>query len=81
MTVLEVICKTVAMQNSCQWPFSMCPIPQLRLVGVKTSYIFFFSYFLDTLSSEPHYKSLFGAPSWLYPVTESQEENVGKDLS
>ena len=40
----------------------MCPIPQLRLVGVKTSYIFFFSYFLDTLSSEPHYKSLFGAP-------------------
>ena len=33
MTVLEVICKTVAMQNNSQWPGSMRPIPQLRLVG------------------------------------------------
>ena len=41
MTVPEVICKTVAMQNNdSQWPCSMCPIPRLRLVGVRTSYIF-----------------------------------------
>ena len=40
MTILEVICKTVAMQNNSQWPYSMCPIPQFRLVGVRTSHIF-----------------------------------------
>ena len=28
------------LQNSSQWPCSMCPIPQFRLVGVRTSYIF-----------------------------------------
>ena len=60
MTILEVICKTVAMQNSSQWPCSTHPIPQLRLVGVRASYIF--KYFLDTLSSGPHYKSFFGGP-------------------
>ena len=37
----EVSCKAVAIQNSSEWPCSMCPIPQLRLVGVRTSYIFF----------------------------------------
>ena len=42
MTVLEVICKTVAMQNSSQWPCSMRPLPQLRLVVVRTSYIYFY---------------------------------------
>ena len=42
MTVLEVICKTVAMQNNSQWPCSMCPIPQFRLVGggLRMSHIF-----------------------------------------
>ena len=43
MMVLEVICKTLAIQNSSEWPCSMHPIPQLRLVGVRTSiYIYFF---------------------------------------
>ena len=42
MTILEVMCKTVAIQNNFQWPCSIRPIPQLRLVGVRTSYIFFF---------------------------------------
>ena len=40
MTMPEVSCKTVAMQNNFQWPCSMYPIPQLGLVGVRTSYIF-----------------------------------------
>ena len=71
--MIEVSCKAVAMQNSSEWPYSMCPILQLRLVGVSTSYYIFFYYFLDTLSSGPHYKSLFVPPappqSGLYPVT------------
>ena len=29
------------MQNSSQWPCSMCPIPQFRLVAMRTSYIYF----------------------------------------
>ena len=37
MTVLVVICKTVDMQNNSQWPCSMCPIPQFRLVGVSVT--------------------------------------------
>ena len=41
MTMPEVSCKAVAIKNSSQWPCSMCPIPQLRLVGVRTSYIYF----------------------------------------
>ena len=61
MTVPEVLCKTVAMQNNSQRPCSLCPIPQLRLVGVRKSYIYLY-YFPDTLSSGPHYKSLFGGP-------------------
>ena len=40
MTMPEVVCKTIAMQNNSQWPCSMCPIPQFRLVGMKTSYVF-----------------------------------------
>ena len=37
----EVICTAVAVQNSSEWPCSMCPISKLRLVGVRTSYIYF----------------------------------------
>ena len=40
-----VSCKAVAMQNSSEWPCSMRPFPQLRLVGVRTSYIYFFLIF------------------------------------
>ena len=68
----EVSCKTVVMQNYSQWPCSMCPILHFRLVGVRTSYIHTHIYthiyvciihiFLDTLSSGPHYKALFGGP-------------------
>ena len=45
MTMPEVICTAVAIQNSSEWPCSKCPFPQLRLVGVKTSYVFFFLIF------------------------------------
>ena len=62
MAILEVICKTAAIQNNSQWPCSMCPIPQLRLVGVRTSYIYIFSNISWTPSSGPHYKSLFSIP-------------------
>ena len=43
MTAAEVIYKTVAIQNNSQWPCAMLSIPKLRLVGVRTSYIYFFS--------------------------------------
>ena len=43
MTVLEIICKTVGMQNNSIAPYSLCLIPQFRLVGVRTSYICFSS--------------------------------------
>ena len=39
MTIFAVICKTVDIQNNSQWPCSICPIPQFRLVGVRTSCI------------------------------------------
>ena len=37
----EVSCTAIAIQNSSEWLCSMCPFPQLRLVGVRTSYIYF----------------------------------------
>ena len=78
MTMAEVSCKTVAVQNSSQWPCSTCPIPQLRLVGVRTSYIFFSLIFPEHPESGPHEKSLFGPSPQLHPVTIAVE---GKDIS
>ena len=37
----EVSCEAIATQNSSEWPCSMRPFPQLRMVGVRISYIFF----------------------------------------
>ena len=42
MAILEVSCKTVAIQNNSQWLCSKRPIPQLKLVGVRTSYTYIF---------------------------------------
>ena len=42
----EVSCKAVAAKNSSEWPCSMCPIPQLRLVGVRTTYIYIYIFLL-----------------------------------
>ena len=38
MTMPEIICKSVAMQNNSQGPCSMCPTPELR----HPIYIYFF---------------------------------------
>ena len=43
MTMPEVSCKAVAVLNSSQWLCSKYPFPQLRLVRVRTSYIYIFS--------------------------------------
>ena len=40
MTLLEIICTTVAIQNNSHWPCAMSPILQFRLVGVRISHIF-----------------------------------------
>ena len=69
MTVLEVICKTVAMQNNSRWPGSMCPIPQFRLVGVRTSHIFNISWTPWRL--DPITNPFLGGP-WLYPLTRPE---------
>ena len=67
MTTTEVSYKTVAMQNNSQWPCSMCPSPQFRLVVVRTFYIF--------LIFPEHHEfwtplqiSIWGSP-WLHSVT------------
>ena len=71
----EVSCKTVAMQNSSQWPCSTCPIPQLRPAGVRTSHIFNTSWTPWVL--DPITNPYLGAP-WLHPVSWIQEK--GKEL-
>ena len=75
MTILEVICTAVAIQNSSHWPCSMCPIPQLRLVGVRTSYIHFFLIFPE----HPEFWialqiPIWALPPWLHPVTVSASQ-------
>ena len=79
MAILEVICKTAAIQNNSQWPCSMCPIPQLRLVGVRTSYIYIF-FLLDTLSSGAHYTSPLAPHTQLHPVTLPRTHTGGGHL-
>ena len=59
MTIPEVICKALAMQNNSQWPRPMCPIPQLRL-GVRTSYVFIFP-------GNPEFWTPFQSPLWGAP--------------
>ena len=41
-TMPEVSYKAVATQNSSQWPCSICPIPQLRFVWMRASYMYIF---------------------------------------
>ena len=60
MTILEVICKTIAIQNNSQGPCSMRPIPQLRLVGVRTSYVYFFLIF----PGDPEFWTPLQIPIW-----------------
>ena len=60
MTILEVICTAVAVQNNSQWPCSMCPRPQFRLVGVRTSHIFNISW--TPWALDPIINLSFGGP-------------------
>ena len=60
----EVHCTAVAIQNSSEWPCSMCPFPQLRLVGVRTSYI----YFSLTFPEHPEFWTPLQIPIWGPPL-------------
>ena len=46
MTMPEAICKTVAMENNSQCPCSLCPIPQLRLVGAGGHFIYIYNTYI-----------------------------------
>ena len=61
MTVLEVIFKTVAMQNHSMALLHVSH-PPAQICGGEAILYIYFSNISWTLSSEPHYKSLFGAP-------------------
>ena len=69
MTMPEVSCKAVAVQNSSEWPRSMCPILQVGLVGVRTSYIYSSLIF----PKHPEFWTPLQIPIWgppcLHPVT------------
>ena len=71
----EVSCKAVAIQNSSEWPCSMCPIPQLRLVGVRTSYIFFSNISWIPQALDPIKNPYLGPSSWLHLLHMYQAEN------
>ena len=82
MTTPEVGCKSVAIQNNSQWPCSMRPIPS-RLVGVRTSYIFFV---LLLFPGHPEFWTPLQIPiwappqPWLCPVTVQYIlKNKGKE--
>ena len=64
MTMPEVSCKAVAVQNSSEWPCSMCPFPQRRLVGVRTSYIYFSLIF----PGHPEFWTTLQIPIWDPPL-------------
>ena len=71
MTMPEVSCTAVAVQNSSEWPCSMCPFPQLRLVGVRTSYMYFSLIFPEHPEFWTPLQIPIWAPPWLHPVTVS----------
>ena len=79
-----VSCKAVAIQNSSEWPCSMCPFPQLRLVGVRTSYIYFSNISWTPWVLDPITNPYLGPSSWLHPVSPwgkaMQHENHFKDF-
>ena len=71
MTMPKVSCIAVATQNSSEWPCSMCPFPQLRLVGVRTSYIYCSSISWTPWVLDPMTNPYLGYPCWRHPVTVS----------
>ena len=77
MTRPGVSCTAVAIQNSSEWPCSMCPFLQLRLVGVRTSYIYFSNISWTSWVLDPITNPYLGSPSWLYPVILWSEQTLG----
>ena len=67
MTVPGVSCKALATPNSSEWPCSMCPI--LRLVGVRTSYIYFSNISWTPWVLDPITNPFLGPSSWLHPAS------------
>ena len=65
----EVSCKTVAMQNSSQWPCFTCPIPQFRLVRMRRSYLFIFSGHPEVWTP---LQIPISVPPCLHPVTRAE---------
>ena len=72
MTTPEVSCTAVAMKTTLNGPAPCVPSPSSDLQ--ECGHSIFFKYFLDTLSSGPHYKLLFGVPlaSTCYTVPSGQ---------
>ena len=66
MITPEVSYTAVAIQNSSEWPCSMCPFLQLRLVGVRTSYIYIF--FLLIFPGHLEFWTPLQIPSWGPPL-------------
>ena len=69
MTTPGASCKAVAIQNSSEWPCSMCPFPWLRLVGVRTSYIYFSNISWTPWGLDPITNSFLGPSCWLHPAS------------
>ena len=69
MTMPEVSRTAVAMQNSSEWPCSMCPIPAQTCGGENILYIFFSNISWTPGVLDPITNPYLGRPSWLYPVT------------
>ncbi|KAF6131126.1 hypothetical protein HJG60_008015 [Phyllostomus discolor] len=67
-TMPELSCKAVAMLNCSQWPCSICLFPQPTpwAERMETS-----QNLLDTLSSGPHFKCLFGSPLLAAPCNNT----------
>ena len=70
MTMPEVSCKAVAVQNNSQRPCSMCPIAQLRLVGLG-HHIYFSLIFPDHPEFWTPLQIPIWAPPWLHPIAMS----------
>ena len=74
----EVSCTAVAVQSSSEWPCSLCPFPQLRLVGVRTSYIHFSNISWTPRVLDPITNPFLGSSSWLHPASTGLAMQEGK---
>ena len=82
MTMPGVSCKAVATQNSSEWPCSMCPFPWLRLVGVRTSYIYFSNISWTPWALDPITNPFLGPSTWLHPASillQTNQNEYNKD--